>query len=59
MDFYHFGLRGVLGGSQGAFLRYVQLAGFFSNIILANSELTANNRLQVRKKNPLTAINGY
>ena len=30
-------------------VRCVQLAGFFSNMILANSELTAINRLQVRK----------
>ena len=39
--------------------RCVQLAGFFSNVILANSELTAFNGLQVRKQQPLTAINGH
>ena len=35
------------------------MAGFFGNVILANSELTAVNRLQVTKYQPFTAINGH
>ena len=33
-------------------------AVFWGNVILANSELTAINCLQVTKQQPLTTING-